>query len=154
MERYAILLGYFDKQLPIIQRLIDEIVAVDITIYDKRFLFAIRTQQFYTAIEDLFKQLAKSFENHVDNLTQFHKEMLVRMSMEVPQMRPAVISKESFVLLDKVRSFRHFIRHAYDCELDENELKLIQGRLKKEYHHLHKDLQNFRAYIKKLTKGS
>ena len=53
MEKYAILLGYFDKQ--------NEIIAVDLSVYEKQFLFAMRTQQFYTAIEDLFKQIAKSF---------------------------------------------------------------------------------------------
>src|SRR3990167_4102458 len=125
MEKYAILLGYFDKQISIIKKLYTEIVAVDVSIYDKQFLFSMRTQQFYTAIEDLFKQIAKSFENHVENMNNFHKELLARMATEVPKIRPAILSKQSLVLLDKVRAFRHFIRHAYDCELNKEELQLI-----------------------------
>ena len=152
MEQYAILLGYFDKQSLLIERLYTEIISVDVTNYDKRFLFALRTQQFYTAIEDLFKQIAKSFENHIDSMSNFHKEMLIRMNTEVPKIRPAVISKQSLVLLDKVRAFRHFIRHAYDCELDEKELQMIQHKLIEEYSHVQKDLQNFRTYVKKLAK--
>ncbi len=151
MEKYAILLGYFDKQLSLIKRLYNEITTADISIYDKRFFFALRTQQFYTAIEDLFKQIAKSFENHIENMNNFHKEMLTRMNTEVPKIRPAIISKESLVLLDKVRAFRHFIRHAYDCELDESELKIIQNKLINEYPHVEKDLTTFRIYIKKLA---
>ena len=151
MEQYSILLGYFDKQSAVIKRLYNEIISVDVSIYDKRFLFALRTQQFYTAIEDLFKQIAKSFENHIENMSNFHKEMFDRMNTEIPKIRPAVISKQSLVLLDKVRAFRHFIRHAYDCELDENELELIQNKLIHEYLLVEKDLQSFRAYIKKLA---
>jgi hypothetical protein len=151
MEQYSILLGYFDKQIVIITRLYVEIVKVDVSIYGKRSLFALKTQQFYTAIEDLFKQIAKSFENHIENMSNFHKEILVRMNTDVPKIRPAVIFKSSLVFLDKVRAFRDFIWHAYDCELDEHELTLIQEKLVKEYAHVEKDLKNFRSYIQKLA---
>ena len=76
MEKYAILLGYFDKQLVFVKKLHDEVAAVDLSIYDKRFLFAMRMQQLYTALEDLFKQIAKSFENHIENMSNFHKELV------------------------------------------------------------------------------
>jgi len=151
MEKYSVLLGYFDKQMLIINRLYDEIVSVNVEIYDKRYLFALKTQQFYTAIEDLFKQIAKAFENHIENMSNFHKEILIRMNTEVPKIRPFVISNSSLVFLDKVRAFRHFIQHAYDCELDEDEIELIQEKLTKEYFHVAKDLQNFRSYIQKLA---
>lgn len=151
MEQYAVLLGYFDKQNALIRKLYQEVCAIDVSIYDKRYVFALRTQQFYTAIEDLFKQIAKSFENHIESMQQFHKEILARMHTEVPKIRPAVISRPSLLLLDKVRAFRHFIRHAYDCELDEKELRLIQERLVHEFSHVEKDLQAFRTYIKKLA---
>jgi len=55
------------------------------------------------------------------------------------------------VLLDKVGAFRHFIQHGYDCELDENELQLIQSKLMKEFSHFEKDLKHFREHIKKLA---
>src|ERR1700675_2663760 len=108
MEKYAILLGYFDKQLIFVKRLYDEVIIIDVSQYEKRFVFAMRVQQFYTALEDLFKQIAKSFENHIENMSNFHKELLTRMNTEVPQIRPAVISNKSMLLLDKIRAFRHF----------------------------------------------
>lgn len=151
MEIYAILLGYFDKQMLLIKRLYGEIIKIDVAIYDKQFIFAIRTQQFYTAIEDLFKQIAKSFENHIDNLSDFHREIPIRMTTEVPKIRPAVISGESFSLLDKVRAFRHFIRHAYDCELDPKELIILQNKLIEGYGKLEKDLTYFFIYVKKMS---
>jgi small-conductance mechanosensitive channel len=153
MEKYAILLGYFDKQLAFIKKLYSEVVPIDLSIYDKRFLFAMRVQQFYTALEDLMKQIAKSFENHIDNMSNFHRELLTRMNTEVPNIRPAVLSHQSLLFLDKLRAFRHFIRHAYDCELDEKELQLIQEKLKKEYSHVESDLQKFRLFVQKLSRN-
>lgn len=154
MEKYSILLGYFDKQLFFVNRLYEEIIQVDVSVYENRFLFAMRVQQFYTALEDLLKQTAKSFENHIDTMSNFHKELLARMNTEVPKIRPAVISHQSFLFLDKIRAFRHFIRHAYDCELDENELLLIQKKIEQEFSHLESDLQTFRSYIQKLSSAS
>jgi hypothetical protein len=151
MEKYAILLGYFNKQLGFVERLYEELISVDLSIYEKRFLFAMRVQQFYTAIEDLLKQIAKSFENHIDQMSSFHKELLARMNTEVPQIRPAVISHQSFLFLDKLRAFRHFVRHAYDCELDEKELLLIQNKLRNEFQSVKADLEKFKSFIRNLS---
>jgi uncharacterized protein YutE (UPF0331/DUF86 family) len=151
MEKYAILLGYFDKQQLFIKRLYQEIIALDLSFYDKRFVFAMRSQQFYTAIEDLLKQIAKSFENHIDTMSNFHKELLLRMNMEIPKIRPQIISKESFGFLDKLRAFRHFVRHAYDCELEEKELFSLQKKLQKEFSIFEKDLEDFRSFVYKLS---
>lgn len=151
MDNYLILLGYFDKQFALIKKLYQEIVKVDINVYEKRYLFALKTQQFYTAIEDLCKQIAKSFENHIDNIENFHKELLARMSIEVPKMRPAVISTRSMLLLDKLRAFRHFIRHAYDCELDPKELENIQTKIAAEFSFVEEDFKKFRSYVQSLS---
>lgn len=152
MEKYSFLLGYFDKQLLVIENLYQEVVSLDVAQYKDQIVFAFRTQQFYTAIEDLFKQIAKSFENHIEKTDKFHTELLLRMNTEIPKVRPAIISKESLSILDKIRSFRHFVRHAYNVELNKEELKLIQSRLKNEFSLVEKELSQFRSYLQKLSK--
>ena len=144
MEKYAILLGCYDKQWALIEKLKSQLIKIDLSLHDSRYVFALKTQQFYTAIEDLLKQIAKGFENHIQDLAMYHKELLVRLNTEIPQIRPQVLSKESFLLLDKIRAFRHFIRHAYDCELQELELAQIQKILRDRYKRLESDLLQFR----------
>lgn len=150
MEKYAILLGYYDKQLALVQKIQEQIVNVDLSCYESRYVFALKTQQYYTVIEDLLKQIAKSFENHIQDLAMFHKELLVRLHTTIPSIRPNVLSKESFLFLDKIRAFRHFIRHAYDCELQENELQEIQNKLKTCCEVLEKDFLEFRKFVESL----
>lgn len=151
MDKYSILLGYFDKQLVVMDRLYKDSVGIDVSNYERRFMFAMKVQQFYTALEDLLKQIAKSFENHIDTMTNFHKELLIRMNTEIPKIRPAVISHQNYIFLDKLRAFRHFIRHAYDCELNENELLLIQKKLEEDYPSLQSELQSFRSFVQRLS---
>jgi len=79
----------------------------------------------YCAFEDLFKIVASTFENEVTNRTHYHTELLRRMTMAIEGVRPALLSEETYRLLDNLRSFRHLFRHAYAYELDPRKLKLV-----------------------------
>lgn len=153
MEKYAILLGYFDKQWKIIDKLQKQIAHSDLSSYEQRYVFALKAQQLYTAIEDLMKQTAKAFENHVESITSYHKELLVRLNTEIPKIRPALFLQNSFLMLDKLRAFRHFIRHAYDCELDQNELRNIQSNLILHFGSVERDYLCFRKFVEELSNG-
>jgi len=43
-------------------------------------------------------------------------------------MRPALISAELYELLDELRRFRHFFRHAYGVELDADKVGEAVGK--------------------------
>lgn len=152
MEKYAILLGYYNKQSLLVHKLYNQLLDINLSSYDARYVFALKAQQFYTSIEDFLKQVAKSFENHIEDLTSFHKELLIRMNTEVPNIRPRLLSDESLLLLDKIRAFRHFIRHAYDCELLESELVQIQNLLKTHFKDVDKDFEQFRCFVEDLAR--
>ena len=101
----------------------------------------------------MFKQIAKVFENQIDDLSAYHKALLKRMNVEVVGVRPAVISDESFVFLDRLRAFRHFIRHAYDYELDVDELKLLQRKIHNKFSDVLNDINNFQRFLEKVVEG-
>lgn len=151
MDKYAILLGYFDKQHVIIGRLYHDVKNLNLTVWENGYVFALKTQQLFTALEDLLKQIAKAFENHIEDLGSYHRELLSRMNISIPNIRPAVISNESFIVLDKIRAFRHFIRHGYGCELDEKELRILQDLLNARFSSVEADLATFKEYIEKLS---
>lgn len=74
---------------------------------------AYQLHNLYNAVEDLFRLVAAHFENQVEHFGRWHTVLLRRMRQEVEGMRPAFLSEESYVLLNGLRSFRHFFRHAY-----------------------------------------
>lgn len=150
-EKYLTLLSYFDKQIFVLEKLIKVILDINLDYYDKRYVFATKTQQFYTALEDLFKQIARTFENNIEKIEKFHSEMLKQMNLDILRIRPAVISNSSLPLLNDLRSFRHFFRHAYDCELNEMRLKNIKNEFAKDHTIVMGDLQNFRKFIVTLS---
>jgi len=142
-----------DRQKTIISGLFEEIRDIDITVYDKQYVFALKAQQLYTAIEDYLKTIAATFENAVDDRTRYHLQLLRILSVEIPQVRPAVISETSFLLLDKLRAFRHFIRHGYNYILDQDELSLLQKKLNASFPALINDLNVFSDFVKQLIEN-
>ena len=151
MQKHATLLDYYNNQWLLVQKLQGQLVHIDLVAYESRYVFAVKMQQYFTAIEDLLKQVAKNFENPIQDLSMFHKELLLRLHTAIPSIRPSLLSEESFLLLDKIRAFRHFICHAYDCELLENELKEIQNKLKTQFSVLEKDFSEFRRFVESLS---
>ena len=79
----------------------------------------------YCAFEDLFKLVAETFENHIQDKSRYHVEILKRMTLAIEGVRPPLLSPESFALLDNLRSFRHLFRHAYSYELDERKMRIV-----------------------------
>ncbi|MBI5185656.1 MAG: hypothetical protein HZA01_08015 [Nitrospinae bacterium] len=79
----------------------------------------------YCAFEDLFRIIADGFENHIQDKSKYHVELLKRMAVSIQGVRPALLSHESFILLDNLRAFRHFFRHAYSHELDARKVRIV-----------------------------
>lgn len=70
----------------------------------------------YTAFESYFLRVAKHFENNLDD-SAWHRELIDRMRIEVPGIRPALIPPEVAENLDELRRFRHRFRNIYKSRL-------------------------------------
>ena len=70
----------------------------------------------YTAFESYFLRVAKHFENNLDD-SAWHRELIDRMRIDVPGIRPALISPQIAEDLDELRRFRHRFRNIYKSQL-------------------------------------
>lgn len=78
---------------------------------------AYRIHSLYTALENIFRNIASAFENNLD-VSSWHRDLLQRMRLDLTPLRPAVIDAEAFEKLDEMRRFRHVFRTSYGLELD------------------------------------
>lgn len=79
----------------------------------------------YNALENSFEHISRGFENHIKDASQWHKELLAKMFLDIPGIRPAVFPLACRKLLNELRGFRHVFRHSYDFELDTSRLTLL-----------------------------
>jgi uncharacterized protein YutE (UPF0331/DUF86 family) len=79
----------------------------------------------YCALENAFEQISRTFENHITDPAQWHRELLAKMFLDIPTVRPAVLPTGLRGFLNDLRGFRHLFRHSYDFQLDPEKLNRL-----------------------------
>ena len=79
----------------------------------------------YNVIEQMGLRVAKAFENSLDDDKGWHTELIRRLSIRIPSVRPALFSGDVRQSLQELRAFRHVFIHAYDLEVDPDKLALM-----------------------------
>jgi hypothetical protein len=82
----------------------------------------------YNGIENYCLRIAKFFENEISG-DSWHKDLLFRMTLEIKDLRPALLDQASAEKLHELRGFRHVFRNIYQSRLDEEKVMLVQKRL-------------------------
>lgn len=104
---------------------------------------------FYNACENIFLNIAKTFENNIDPQT-WHKSILKRMKLELEGIRPAVIDESLYADLDDFRAFRHVFRHIYSYELDWQKEKIPADKFLRTAASFSMAMTDFIALLRKL----
>lgn len=119
--------------------------------YSKLVESAFYVSQLFSGFENVFKNVAKTFENNVEQ-DYWHKSLLGRMCLDIQDIRPALISEESFKCLDELRAFRHYFRHAYDIELNKDKFKIVAEKVFSVRDIVFKDINSFLDFLDSLVK--
>ena len=78
---------------------------------------ALNLHGFYTAVEQIFEDIARTIDQNVPDSSQWHRDLLLQMSAVLKEIRPAVISRGTRRCLDQFRGFRHVVRNVYTFTL-------------------------------------
>jgi hypothetical protein len=88
---------------------------------------ALNLHGYYTGIEHVFEDIARTIETSVPTGPEWHIDLLTQMSAEMEKVRPAVIKRETRNCLDEYRGLRHVVRNVYAFNLRSARLhELIQ----------------------------
>jgi len=82
----------------------------------------------YNLMENYLIRIVKCFENNIDQ-SEWHKDLLRHMSLDIDGIRPAFLTREDVNCLDDLRAFRHIFRHIYQNRLDIDKLLLVDRRV-------------------------
>ena len=79
----------------------------------------------YTALEAYFLRVAKFFENSLDE-GGWHHQLVSRMALDIPGIRPALLGGDLTEGLDELRRFRHVFRNLYKSRLQPERVAFVQ----------------------------
>ncbi len=146
MGRLEILKVDLNRQIEIIQGIYDKIQqrSQDYQNNEERMeSLAYQLHNLYCAFEDLMIIIANNFENQIYESMDWHGRLLNRMTEEIPNIRPPLFSRESYPLLDELRSFRHWFRHAYSYQVEQEKLGMVLRKTLKLKEIYKNDIQRF-----------
>lgn len=82
----------------------------------------------YGVMENACLRISKFFENGLPP-EAWHRELLNRMLLDLPKTRPAFLDRDSYLVIDELRGFRHVFRNLYNRPLDPDRLSLLQKKV-------------------------
>jgi hypothetical protein len=107
---------------------------------------AVELHAWFTGLENNLERIARTVEGSLPGGPSSHQDLLRGMTLELPDVRPAVLSPVLTPDLAKLLSFRHFFRHPYAVVLDEERLRAHATRLAHLRGRVRSDLEAFAAH--------
>ena len=104
---------------------------------------------YYTCLETLFLKISQHFENDLSS-KKWHKDLLHKMTLEIPNIRKSVISDQTCNILQEFLRFRHFKRYYFELEYDCDKLKFLEKKFKQLKPNLYEDVNNYLIFLKGL----
>lgn len=108
---------------------------------------ALNLHNFYNGLERIFERVAENIDEIKPEGLNWHQEILKQMAMEIPKVRPAVISQDLKEELDKYRAFRHIVRNIYAHNFRIVKIKDLMQNIDKVLSELEKELRIFYEFL-------
>jgi hypothetical protein len=161
IERYVILASRIRLEVDSLERVVDRaergIAAVHQHSKDQDLYLdavALNLHDFYAGIERAFRQIATSLDHDLPSGPEWHRDLLRQMCLDLPEIRPPVISPESCESLEEFLRFRHVVQNIYAFEFDPERISLLVHRLRLTFDGVRGDLLNLAGYLEELASSS
>jgi hypothetical protein len=114
---------------------------------------ALNLHNFYTAIESIFEDIARTVDGALPEGANWHQELLLQMSADLPGSRPPVIRRTTRDCLDEYRAFRHLVRNVYSFNLRPKRLSDLVDGIRICFMDLRSDLEEFGRFLQALEES-
>jgi hypothetical protein len=133
-----------------------ELAALDLGIATASSLAqaAVALHHAFGAVEAALSRVARLLEGSVPEGPDSHRALLETMALEIPEVRPVVLSQASLSLLRRLLGFRHFFRHAYAVSFDAAQLEALRRDALSLQVPLAQDFQRLDAFLEAVARAS
>lgn len=104
---------------------------------------------FYSGLERIFKRIAVELNGGVPKTETWHRDLLVEMSWDMPEMRKAVIKENTMKRLLPFLRFRHVFRNLYGFELESSRIRELESDFPSLCNEVLMELEGFVAWLRK-----
>jgi len=108
---------------------------------------ALNLHSFYNGLEQIMELTAIEMDGGTLGGEAWHTELLRQLSLEVPSIRPALLSLDTAQRLDEYRKFRHRVRHIYATQLNPARMEDLVVKLPSTWEQVRAELLAFADFL-------
>lgn len=105
---------------------------------------------FYVAAENLFETIAREIDEKLPAGEHWQRELLLQMTLSIPEVRPSVLSRETAAKMDEFRAFRHIFRNVYGYNLSSERIVDLLNKYTHIAECLDKEVSSFIQMMKEI----
>ena len=113
---------------------------------------ALSLHDWYSGLERILHFIASRLEENVPQGREWHRELLQQMLLDIPGIRPAVLSRQAVSRLDEYLRFRHVLRNVYSFNLQPERIEALVTSLGETYGLVKVELMQFAEFLEKLSR--
>lgn len=106
---------------------------------------------FYNGVENIFRRVAQELNGGLPAGEDWHKQLLTDMSLDVKGVRPALVSEDLKLRLQRYLGFRHIFRNVYGFHLEQEQIKVMVKEFPRILSWLKREIAAFQKYLDKLS---
>jgi len=115
---------------------------------------ALNMHSFYNGLERILELIATEMDGGTLGGASWHTELLRQMTMEIPSVRPAVLTPAMGKQLDAYRKFRHRVRNIYTTYLDAAQMAHLVDSLPSTWQQISRELSDFIEFLDQLESSA
>jgi hypothetical protein len=112
---------------------------------------ALSLHDFYSGLERVFQLIASVVDRARPSGSQWHRELLRQMAVELPPVRPRVVSPDSAARLMEYLSFRHVVRNVYAFQFEPQRIERLVENLPATFQRIRSELESFASILEQLN---
>lgn len=157
IEGYIVLAGRIRKEIDEIERLVSRAKRAlttarknpeDTDLYIDS--ASLNLHDAYSGFERVFRQIAATVDGNVPDGVEWHRELLEQMSLDLPKVRPPVLTSDSIERLDEYLRFRHVVRNVYTFSLDPERVGRLVKEIEPTFKQVRRELLAFAGFLEKV----
>jgi hypothetical protein len=103
---------------------------------------ALFLHSFYSGVENIISMIVKNIDRYNDNSGHWHKDLFESAFVDTVN-RPKILRSELQEPLGDYLTFRHFLRHSYEYDIEWKRLKPLIDQVAQVWQVVKIDLENF-----------
>lgn len=157
IEGYVVLATRIRKELVDLERVVSRaegaIGAARERTQDQDFYIdsaALNLHDIYAGLERVFQQIATTVDNSVPSGKEWHRDLLRQMNVEIPDLRPTVLSDDALSALDEFLRFRHVVRNVYAFSFDPEQIERLVKQVRPTFMQARGELLVFAHFLEQV----